>query len=254
MTTSTFSMFARETPASARAERRLFYWTVVTVCRPPFFVSSRPLHLHVDRLPRDGAFILACSHLSPYDVPALMRSSPRPIDFVSTTEVFANPFVAWLYGHMGTFPLDRGRSDPKTVRIILDRLTRGRCVGMFPEGRIRKESESVINGGRFRPTLIRLAKMANVPIVPVVVWGAERYKHVASWLPLMRTKYGVIYGEPFFVDDEEKGERQLAQDYQRLFVELRTASQPQAPGDAAPAAAADSPLRAVYSENMPSSR
>jgi 1-acyl-sn-glycerol-3-phosphate acyltransferase len=205
-----------------RRERRLFYWTVVTICRPPFFVSSRPVTLHLDRVPRDGAFILACSHLSPYDVPALMRSSPRPIDFVSTTDVFRNPFVAWLFGHMGTFPLDRSRSDPKTVRIILERLERGRCVGVFPEGRIRKPGDSVIMGGKMRPTLARLAKLANVPIIPAVVWGAEKYRRPTSWLPLMRTRYGVTYGEPLMVgDDEAQGEEDLADRFQRLYRELR---------------------------------
>ena len=219
----TFAVADSAAPAQpAQRERRLFYWTVVTLCRPPFFVSSRPVTLHVERLPRDGAYILACSHLSPYDVPALMRSSPRPIDFVSTTEVFRNPFVAWLYGHMGTFPLDRSRRDPKTVRIILERLERGRCVGIFPEGRIRRPSESVIMGGTMRPTLARLAKLANVPIIPAVVWGAEKYKRPTSWLPLMRTRYGVIYGEPLVVAGEEaQAEEELADRFQRLYRELR---------------------------------
>ena len=215
------SSFTTEAPA--RRERRWFYWTVVTICRPPFIVSSRPTVLHVDRLPRDGAYILASSHLSPYDVPALMRSSPRPIDFVSTKEVFQNRFVAWLYGNMGTFPIDRSRSDPKTVRIITDKLARGRCVGVFPEGHIRTVGDSVVNGGRFRPTLVRLAKLANVPIIPAVVAGADQYNRILSWAPLMRTKYGVIYGEPFRVDDEEQGERRLAQDFQKLYGELRAA-------------------------------
>ncbi len=220
----TFAAAAEQSASAhpARRERRLFYWTVVTLCRPPFFVSSRPVTLHLDRLPRDGAYILACSHLSPYDVPALMRSSRRPIDFVSTTEVFRNPFVAWLYGHMGTFPLDRSRRDSKTVRIILDRLERGRCVGIFPEGRIRRPSDSVIMGGRMRPTIARLAKLANVPIIPAVVWGAEKYKRAASWLPLMRTKYGVIYGEPMAVTGEEAhAEDELVERFQRLYRELR---------------------------------
>jgi 1-acyl-sn-glycerol-3-phosphate acyltransferase len=223
MTTAAATTFSAETTTPARRERRWFYWTVVTICRPPFIVSSRPVIMHVDRLPRDGAYILACSHLSPYDVPALMRSSPRPIDFVSTKEVFQNRFVAWLYGHMGTFPIDRSRSDPKTVRIITDKLANGRCVGVFPEGRIRKESESVVQGGKFRPTLVRLAKLANVPIVPAVVLGGEQYKRILSWAPIMRTKYGVIYGEPFSVEDEEQGERRLAQEFQGLYAELRAA-------------------------------
>jgi 1-acyl-sn-glycerol-3-phosphate acyltransferase len=244
--TTTDAMFARETPAAAanaRAERRWFYWTVVTICRPAFWVSSRPLHLHVERVPRDGAFILACSHLSAYDVPALMRSSPRPIDFVSTVEIFQNRFIAWLYGHMGTFPLDRSRSDPKAVRTVLERLERGRAIGIFPEGRIRREEDSIVCGARLRPTLARLAKLANVPIVPAVVVGATTYKKIASWLPLMRTRYGVIYGEPMFVKEEDEGERRLAEEFQRLYAELREALPRQAAG-----------LRAVYSENMPSSR
>jgi 1-acyl-sn-glycerol-3-phosphate acyltransferase len=94
---------------------------------------------------------------------------------------------------------------------------------VFPEGRIRKESESVVRGGRFRPTLVRLAKLANVPIVPAVVLGADQYNRVLSWAPLMRTKYGVIYGEPFRVDDEEQGEQKLAHDFQGLCAELKKA-------------------------------
>ena len=220
-----------------------FYDIIVFTFRFPFFVSSRPVHLHLDRVPRDGAFILACSHLSPFDVPGLMRSCPRRIDFVSTTEIFQNKFIAWFYGHMGTFPLDRGRRDPKTVRVIVDRLKRGRVVGLFPEGRIRSESESVVGGGKMRPTVARLAKLAGVPIIPATVRGATAYNHMVNWLPLWRVRYGVNYGEPFFVDDEEEGERRLAQEYRRLYVEL---------GEAMGDAPAD--FRPVYSENIPSSR
>ena len=90
-------------------------------------------------------------------------------------------------------------------------------------GRIRQESESVVQGGKFRPTLVRLAKLANVPIVPAVVLGGEQYKRILNWAPIMRTKYGVIYGEPFSVEDEEQGERRLAQEFQGLYAELRAA-------------------------------
>jgi 1-acyl-sn-glycerol-3-phosphate acyltransferase len=211
-----------------------FHKVIVFTFRFPFWVSSRPVHLHVDRVPRDGAFILASSHLSPFDVPALMRSSPRRLDFVSTTEIFQNKFIAWFYGNMGTFPIDRSRSDPKTVRVIIDRLARGGVVAIFPEGRIRKESDSVVSGGRMRPTIARLAKLANVPIVPAVVWGSNAYMRPTSWLPLRRVRYGVNYGEPFVVEDEAEGERQLAGQFQRLYAELREAMGVAAPAPAPP--------------------
>src|SRR5688572_7794108 len=221
-----------------------FYDVIVFTFRFPFFVSSRPVHLHVDRIPHSGPFILACSHLSPFDVPGLMRSCPRRIDFVSTTEIFQNKFIAWFYGNMGTFPLDRSRRDPKTVRVIVDRLKRGRVVGLFPEGRVRPEGESVVSGGTMRATVARLAKLAGVPIVPATVRGATAYKRISSWLPLWRVRYGVNYGEPIVVgDDEDEGERRLAQEFRRLYAEL---------GEALGEPSAD--LRAVYSENIPSSR
>jgi len=200
-----------------------FYNTVVLLGRLPFWVSSRPIVLHADRARRDGPFILASNHTSPYDIPALMRHTPRRLDFVSITEVFQNRFVAWFYSRMNAFPLDRNRRDPATVRVILDRLARGRAVAMFPEGRIRREPESVVHGAPFRPGVARLARMAGVPIVPVVVWGTGHYARFASWLPLRRTRYGVIYGEAIDARDESAAERALAEAYRDLFRELQDA-------------------------------
>src|SRR5438045_3002539 len=108
-----------------------FYRFVVLTGRMPFWISSRPVVLHAERARRAGPFILAANHTSPYDVPLLMRHTPRRLDFVSIIEVFRNPLVAWFYSHMNAFPVDRSRRDPATVRIILDRLARGRVVAMF---------------------------------------------------------------------------------------------------------------------------
>src|SRR5260221_7805481 len=103
-----------------------------------FWTTSRPIVLHAERSRRKGGYILASNHPSPYDVPLLIRHSRRKLDFVSTVEVFQNRFAAWFYGSMNTFALDRSKPDGATVRVILDRLGRGRVVAMFPEGGFRK--------------------------------------------------------------------------------------------------------------------
>lgn len=200
-----------------------FYKLVVLFGRFPFWVSSRPTVLHAGRARRDGAYILASNHLSPFDVPALMRSTPRMLDFVSVVEIFQRPFVGWFFSHMNAFPLDRSRQDTKTVRIVLDRLQRGRVVAMFPEGRVRKEPESVINGAPFRPGVARIAQLANVPIVPVIVLGSGQYKRRSNWLPLRRVRYGIAFGHPIEAQDIAAAEMQLAQAYQDLHAELRAA-------------------------------
>jgi 1-acyl-sn-glycerol-3-phosphate acyltransferase len=200
-----------------------FYNVVVFAGRHPFWLSSSPIILHADRIQRDGPLILASSHLSAYDVPLLMRHTPRKLDFVSIREIFEKPLLGWFFARMNAFPLDRSKSDPKTVKIILDRLARGRAVAMFPEGRIRAEDESAVHGKPFKTGVARIARMANVPIVPAVVYGADAYGRPANWLPLRRTRYGIIFGDPIHVADEGEGERQLAHAYTALFDELNAA-------------------------------
>jgi 1-acyl-sn-glycerol-3-phosphate acyltransferase len=210
-------------PARTHRTYDVFYDTIVLLGRFPFWVSSRPVLLHLERVPRQGAFLIASNHTSHYDIPALMRHTPRNLDFLSVTELFANPLVGWFFSHMNAFPLERSRSDPKTVRIILDRLKRRRGVAMFPEGQLRSEDDSVVYGGVFQPGVARIARLANVPIIPVVAWGTGCYRKFTGWLPLKRSRYGLAFGEPIVVADESEAERQLAQAYRDLYAEIKPA-------------------------------
>lgn len=203
-----------------------FYNLTWCICWPAFGVSSSPVVLHPERPRRPGAYLLAANHLSPYDVPLLMKDSGRKLDFVSITEVFRNPLMAWFYGNMNAFPLDRGRMDLATTRTILDRLKRGRAVGIFPEGGIRTEEKSVLNGGRIKPGVIKLAQLANVPIIPTVVLGARAYHRVLSWAPIRGVRYGINYGEPIVPTpdgDADALEERLRAAYLLLRDELREA-------------------------------
>ena len=151
---------------------------------------------------RDGPFILAATHQSPYDIPLLMRHCARPLDFVSIVEVFKNPFVAWFYGSMNAFPLDRSRRDPATVRVILDRLSKGRAVAMFPEGGFRRGADSVVHSRRIKPGIGRLAQLAGVPVIPCVIVNSIAYSRVISWLPIGRTKYAIAFAAPLLPTDD----------------------------------------------------
>jgi 1-acyl-sn-glycerol-3-phosphate acyltransferase len=208
----------------------LFYNFIWGIGTHAFWVSSRAVVLHRERLKRPGAYILASTHLSPFDVSCLIAKSPRKLDWVSIVEVFRKPFVGWFYGSMNAFPLDRSRPDSPTVRIILDRLERGRVVAMFPEGNIRTPETSVLAGGNFKPGVARIAQLADVPVIPCVVLGTDAYLRVRSWLPIKRVRYGINIGEPISVPkDVGKHEAtklfsdQLRQAYLDLHAELKAA-------------------------------
>ena len=203
------------------SDRDLFYRGLVRLGRFPMWVTSRPIIVEAHHAAREGGYILASNHFSPYDIPILMRSTPRRLDFVSIIEFFQKPFVAWLFSNMNAFPLDRHHADPKTVRLILDRLARGRVIAMFPEGDMRNEQTSVVNGGPFRAGLLRIATLANVPIIPVVIDGSAAYSNLINMLPLRRVRYGLIYGQPIDVRDEQEATAHLANSWRTLYKQLR---------------------------------
>ncbi|MEM6706388.1 MAG: lysophospholipid acyltransferase family protein [Acidobacteriota bacterium] len=159
-------------------------------------VCSRSVILHRERTQREGGFLLAANHLSPFDVPCLMKASSRALDFVSIVEVFETPFVAWLYGSLNAMPLDRHNQDLVTVREIVQRLRTGRVVAIFPEGRIHRPGESVLLGGAVTEGFGQMAMMADVPIVPCVVLGSKNFYGVSPWLPFRHTRYAMAFGEP----------------------------------------------------------
>ena len=145
------------------------------------------------------------------------------MDFVSIREVFDHRLLGAFYGAMNAFPLDRGRADSKTVRVILDRLSRGRVVGMFPEGGFRRGDASMICTHAIRPGIGRLARIAGVPIVPCAIVGADVYARWQSWLPLRRVRYGIAFGEAIESNGEaEAVERTLVDRIVALHAELVT--------------------------------
>jgi 1-acyl-sn-glycerol-3-phosphate acyltransferase len=199
-----------------------FHQFVRGLGRHAFWLSSSPVVIGAEQTRRDGGYLLAAgNHQSPYDIPLLMRHCARNIDFLSISEVYSNPFVAWFYTSMNAFPLDRSRRDPAAVLTIVRRLQRGRVVCIFPEGRFRRGRESVLHARRIQSGIGRIAKAASVPIIPCVIVNSIAYSRVTSWLPIRRTRYGIAFGEPMPpLDDPAETEAKLVEEFVRLRAML----------------------------------
>jgi 1-acyl-sn-glycerol-3-phosphate acyltransferase len=208
-----------------------FYTLVRSMGLPVFALSSRASVLHSERLKAKGPLIIAPNHLSPYDIPCLMASTSRVLDFVAMKELFRHPCGTRFFGRMNAIPLDRGRADPMATRTILERLARGRVVVIFPEGGIRTPRTSMLAGGPFDASVLRLARLAGVPVMGCVILGTGSYARASAWLPLRRTRYAVGFAPPVWVmreGDEEAAcadaVARLRAGYQTLCAELCAAS------------------------------
>ncbi|PYL51471.1 MAG: hypothetical protein DMF32_00910, partial [Verrucomicrobia bacterium] len=175
----------------------------------------------------DG-FLLASNHISHFDPFLISLPVRRKIDWMTMAEFFRLPALGFFLRSIGAFPAERDRADLKTIRAAINRLRTGRIVGLFPEGGIRDGARSLLEGAPLRPGAATLAQIADVPVVPCVILGTDRFYSKKQWLPFRRTPVWIAFGKPISRFPElqksqarERIESELAAAFKNLYAELR---------------------------------
>jgi 1-acyl-sn-glycerol-3-phosphate acyltransferase len=194
-----------------------------------FKCTMRIKYIGLERIPQDDSGVLIAvshvSHLDPVVVSALLR---RRVSWVSRIEFFRNRISRAVLFHGGAFRVDRRGAALPTIREGLKRLARGEAVGIFPEGEVMQGNRSVLRGAKIKRGVCTLAARSGCPIVPVVVLGTDKLRHVGPWLPAKWGKLWVLVGEPIHapVEAHTKPGRasfaeKLESEYVRLYSEIR---------------------------------
>src|SRR5947199_7995514 len=193
-----------------------------------FGYSSRIYVTGSEHVNRAGGFLLASNHISHFDPLIISSVLRRKIDWMAMAEFFPMPIVGLFLRAVDAFPAERGRADRKTIRTAIERLNKGRIVGVFPEGGIRDGANSLLGGAPLRPGASTLAHIAGVPILPCVIVGSDRLYSKKSWLPLRRSPVWIAFGHPIphFPNLEKSAarasiDRELAAAFKILYAELR---------------------------------
>ena len=141
-----------------------------------------------DRLPRDGAVIIAVNHLHILDALWVFVVIPRRTVFLVASEFRNRAVVGQLLRLGESIFVERGAGDYEAVQRAVDVLRRGAAVGIAPEGRL-STTGGLIRG---QPGLARIAADAGAPVVPLAMSGQERLWH--SWLRLRRVPIRARFG------------------------------------------------------------
>jgi 1-acyl-sn-glycerol-3-phosphate acyltransferase len=171
----------------------------------------------------EGGFILASNHVSHFD-PPIIGSHVRPyINWMAMEELFQNRASAAVMQCLRAFPVKREQNDLLAVRVAIKRLTDGRVVGVFPEGGIRAGKESVLEGALFWPGVAALSAITGRPIVPCVIFGADRLYRPRGWSVFRRVPVWIGLGQTIYPNSVEPAANQRADLQQKLgsaFVQL----------------------------------
>jgi len=182
-------------------DRKPFYFrmtpfrAVVTWLVTRFFRLFMQLDVRgLEHFPLDGAVILACNHVTNFDVFPMQIALPRPIFFMGKAELFRFPPMDWALRNLGAFPVYRGEKDAWAMMYARRVLEHGAMLGMFPEG-TRNKGRGL---GVAKTGTARLAIETGAPIAPMVVTGSEaffaRFPHrnpvTVRLLPLLQSLPG----------------------------------------------------------------
>lgn len=148
--------------------------------------------VHAERVPREGALIVAPAHFSNIDPPAVACAIPRQLDFMAKEDLFRVPILGWLIRSVGAFPVRRDAGDSDAVRLAIKMLESGRAVLMFPEGR-RGDAFTL---GTINRGIAVLAKRTGAAVLPVAIVGTHKMLPRGQSRP-KRYPVRVAFGEPF---------------------------------------------------------
>jgi 1-acyl-sn-glycerol-3-phosphate acyltransferase len=158
-----------------------------------------------ENIPRKGGVCFVANHTGYFDIVLMYACCGRPAGFIAKKELIFIPFLnAWIYMVGGQF-LDRG-SARKALRSInkgVERIKSGGGMIVFPEGHRSKGAGLLL----FHPGSLKLATMAEAPIVPVALTGSydvfERNYRVNS------VNAKVVFCEPIITADLPSEDRKV---------------------------------------------
>jgi 1-acyl-sn-glycerol-3-phosphate acyltransferase len=151
----------------------LVYPPVILGCKTLFRVLDLKLDVQgAEHIPASGGAVLACTHVSYLDfIFCGLAGLPakRKTRFMAKQQIFANKIAGPLMRGMHHISVDRSAGQASYQEAVTA-LRAGEVVGVFPEATISQSfTVKPIKTGA-----VRMAVEADVPIIPVTVWGSQR--------------------------------------------------------------------------------
>ena len=142
------------------------------------------------QVPQKGPLILVLNHINFLDAPVLFTHlTPRPVTGFAKVETWENPLIGALFSLNKSIPIRRGQADVGAMRAALTALANGKIIGVTPEG--TRSGDGRLQRGY--PGVVTLALHSRAPLLPVVFYGNERFRH--NLRRLKRTDFVIRVGQ-----------------------------------------------------------
>ncbi|AKG46555.1 glycerol acyltransferase [Streptomyces xiamenensis] len=179
---------------------------------PPVVAAAKTLFKALDlrldiagseHVPTSGGAVLVSNHIGYLDfvfAGFAARPSKRLVRFMAKDSVFKHKISGPLMRGMKHIPVDRKQGE-HAFQHALEALRGGEIVGVFPEATISPS----FTLKKFKSGAVRMAQEAQVPVLPVALWGTQRVWTKGRKRDLRRRHYPITIriGEPMTADPAE---------------------------------------------------
>lgn len=153
-----------------------------------------------EKLPKSGAAIVVCNHLSyvdPLTFTHFLYNNGRAPRYLGKESVFKVPVIGKIIKGAGQIPVSRETKDAvKGLEHAIAVLKAGHLLGVYPEGTLTRDEN--LWPMRGKTGVARLALITGAPIYPCASWGPEKvlppYSKKLKLFP--RTKVSILMGDP----------------------------------------------------------
>ncbi len=146
----------------------------------------------LDNIPREGAALLVCNHVSYVDALVVAGCIRRPVRFVMWYKIFEVPLLRFIFRTAKAIPIASARENPELLEESFERidseLADGHLVCIFPEGAITRDGRV----HRFRGGVERILERRAVPVIPLALCGLW-----GSWFSRRRGRLRRVPGKLF---------------------------------------------------------
>lgn len=155
-------------------------------------IAFRVEVIGMENVPKDGAAVLCCNHISnfdPFTVAIFLDRLPR---YIAKKELFRNRFIRWILNQVQAFPVDRDSiMDMKAFKTAVNVLKSGELLGIFAEGTRVKEGE--VKSAKAGVALFAIK--GGAPVIPVAISGDYTFRSVLT----------IAYGAPMACEEYREG-------------------------------------------------
>lgn len=203
-----------------------------TACgRFAYVQTVRLKSIRLDAIDHPGPLIIACTHVSHLD-PVLLSIAVwhRQIDWMARIEFWKYHLIGWFIEWMDGIPVRRFGVAASAIRTAIERLKRGRVIGICPEGGVVQGTRSVLRGGPMKKGVCLISYRTGVPVLPCVMLGTDKLNRIPPWLPFWRAKLWIAFGSRLIYPQRDNPNRraareamaqELSREYQAIFTEAK---------------------------------